>query len=166
MTSTSRRRLLSDDQAAIADRIMTVIDGHPSDDAFMAMVSIMAATLNHQHAPADARVIAASIAERLVETVERGQRGDFQVEGQAGHDPQIEAGSRTEALIAELTEILDMEADRDAIPAVVVCLVSYIALAKGETKQLLANHVIENISYAATGAFDEIGDDETPVVVQ
>lgn len=77
MTDNRAKPLLTPAQRVLADRLIVVINNHRPADAFLAMISIMAATTNNQHTAADAKIIAESYAELLVETVERGQRGEL-----------------------------------------------------------------------------------------
>ena len=82
MTDNRAKPFLTAAQRDLADRLIVVINNHRPADAFLVMISIMAATTNNQHTPAAAKIIAESYAELLVETVERGQRGELRTDPQ------------------------------------------------------------------------------------
>lgn len=70
------RRALTDEQNAIADKVMRTIAPHSPEDAFCAFASIMAATINQE---------SASLEEALARGEMWGQRFvDLLVEGRSG----------------------------------------------------------------------------------
>lgn len=92
MTGDTSNTFLTPSQAVLADRLIAELRGHPPHDAYMAMVSIMAATMNYRYPPRDAVATAKAIADLLVETVVRGQRGELktnQDDGPAAIDPRF-----------------------------------------------------------------------------
>ncbi len=73
-----RARILTDDQARLASRICSVLDGASDTDALAALNSIVAATLVERSAePATAIGRAAAFGLHLEKTVAAGLRGDL-----------------------------------------------------------------------------------------
>lgn len=78
----SRKRALTDEQNAIAERVMAAIDGTNPADAFAAFVSIMAATINNQSASqAEALARGEMWGQLFVDMLVEGRRGAFDVAG-------------------------------------------------------------------------------------
>jgi hypothetical protein len=79
MSSTAR--YLTDEQVRIANAITSVLEMERADklDAFKAMISIMAATINDSAGTEmDARIIAAGLATELKTVVEKGRAGLYE----------------------------------------------------------------------------------------
>ncbi len=74
-------RYLTDEQVRIANAITSVLEMERADkmDAFKAMISIMAATINESAGTEmDARIIAAGLATELKTVVEDGRAGLYE----------------------------------------------------------------------------------------
>lgn len=76
------RRALTDEQNAIAARVMAVLDGTDPDDAFAAFASIMAATINGQSRTEEAALARGEMwGQRFVDLLVDGRKGAFATAG-------------------------------------------------------------------------------------
>lgn len=76
------RRALTDEQNAIADKIMRVTAPHAPEDAFSAFASIMAATINQDSADLEAALARGEMwGQRFVDLLVEGRSGAFDTAG-------------------------------------------------------------------------------------
>lgn len=76
------RRALTDQQTAIAERVMAVLGNSDPDDAFAAFASIMAATINDQsHTEEEALARGEMWGQRFVDILVEGRKGAFATAG-------------------------------------------------------------------------------------
>lgn len=81
-TRIPKQRALTDEQNAIADRVMAAIAGTDPDDAFAAFVSIMAATINGQSTCIEAAMARGEmIGQRFVDLIVEGRNGSYDTAG-------------------------------------------------------------------------------------
>lgn len=77
---TAKRRALTDEQVEIADKIIAVVSGHAHADAFKAMLSIMAATINDASVTEVAAIASTQFwGQTLLDLVVEGRAGAFEV---------------------------------------------------------------------------------------
>ena len=76
------RRALTDEQNAIADKVMRAIAPHAPEDAFTAFASIMAATINQDSASLEEALARGEMwGQRFVDLLVEGRSGAFDTAG-------------------------------------------------------------------------------------
>ncbi|MBV6648095.1 MAG: hypothetical protein KI789_00080 [Hoeflea sp.] len=76
------KRALTDEQNAIADKVMGTIAPHAPEDAFAAFASIMAATINHNSADLEEAMARGEMwGQRFVDLLVEGRSGAFDTVG-------------------------------------------------------------------------------------
>jgi hypothetical protein len=78
------KRALTDEQNAVADRVMAAIAGSAHNDAFAAFASIMAATINSQTgSQAEALAVGEMWGQLFVDMLVEGRKGAFAETGKS-----------------------------------------------------------------------------------